>query len=142
MPAPGIRDIVRNLLGRGLSGPDVVSAYWSEVRAIGEDNAGKALVRRMVQYIHALIATYLKVQSLKSCSTFNPEVGGKYCVRKAIAKLVQQSAADHVVVRDQEAPIMYSESTSFGSSGFTTLTVMEFFRLNRAYTCCFEVIVS
>src|ERR1700735_3859839 len=106
MPAPAVRDIVGNLFGRRLSGSDVVSPYWSEVGSIGEDDARKTLIRWMVRNIHSLVAANLKVQPLKSRSTFNPEVWRQNRVCKAKAKLVQQLAADHVVVRDQEAPVV------------------------------------
>src|ERR1700677_2949173 len=62
----------------------------------------------MVGNIYSLVATYLKVQALKSSSTFNPEVRGQNRVREAIAKLIQQPTADHIVVGDQETAVMFA----------------------------------
>src|ERR1700679_2439884 len=62
----------------------------------------------MVGNIYSLVATYLKVQALKSSSTFNPEVRGQNRVREAIAKLIQQSTADHIIVGDQETAVMFA----------------------------------
>src|ERR1700722_19421417 len=106
MSAPGIGDVVCNLLGCGESRADVVSADGSEVCSIGENDARKPLVCGMVRNVYTLVAAHLKTQALKSRSTLNSKVRGKNRVCEPIAELIQKPAADLIVMRHQETPVM------------------------------------
>jgi hypothetical protein len=92
----------------------------------------------MVGNIYSLVATYLKVQALKSSSTFNPEVRGQNRVREAIAKLIQQSTADHIIMGDQETAVMFAIYVVRQPWVYNVSS--KIFSVDRAYTCCFEVI--
>ena len=129
MSAPGIRDVVCNLLGCGKGRANVVPADWSEVRSIGENDARKSLVRRMVRNVYALVATHLKAQPLKSCGTFNSKVRGKNRVSVTIAELIQKPAGQIIIIKTKKLRSC-SESTSLGNKGLTTFTV-RFLRLKR-----------
>ena len=62
----------------------------------------------MVGHVDALITIHLKSEPGKSGGALHGKVRGKDSVREAETKLVEQTIADHIIVRVQKAPIVFA----------------------------------
>jgi hypothetical protein len=103
----------------------MISADRREVRAIGEDNAGEPSIGWMMGNIYAL-----KSQLRDGGGALDGESRRQNRVTETKAKLIQPSAADLVVVGDQETPIVLSIHVVWKQRIYDV--DQEIFQLNRA----------